>query len=140
MECPREVRAEGACGAESGVVAAADYAGRLFDHHHSDGTLPRLLFREGLERGDYIVDHSVRQANCAGKVQRIQEVMPGIAPEDAADLLLTIVMLCDAWVVLPQLDGLIAGSNPGRSERRRAAVVRTVHVAAEALLPAPAGR
>jgi hypothetical protein len=69
-----------------------------------------------------------------------QPDLPGIVPEDAADLLLTVVMLCDASVVLPQLDGLIAGSDPGRSERRRAAVVRTVHVAAEALLPASAGR
>jgi AcrR family transcriptional regulator len=124
----------------SGPEAVADYAGRLFDHHLADATLPRLLFWEGLERGDHVVDQSVRQESCAAAVQRLQEVMPGSDPEDAADLLLTVVMLCDASVVLPQLDGLSAGSDPGRAERRRAAVVRTVHVAAEALLPAPAGR
>jgi hypothetical protein len=85
------------------------------------------------------VDHSLRQENCAAKVLQMREVMPGIAPEDAADLLPTVVTLCDASVVRAQLDGLIAGTDPGRAERRRAAVVRTVRAAAEALLPAPGG-
>lgn len=123
----------------SGPRAMADYAGRLFDHHLADATLPRLLFWEGLERGGYIVDRSVRQQNCTAKVQRTLEVMPGIAPEDAADLLLTIIMLCDAWAVLPELDGLMAGSVPGRAERRRAAIVRTVHLAAEGMKPSAGG-
>lgn len=118
-----------------GVDAVAGYAGRMFDHHRGDATLPRLLFWEGLERGDYVVDRSGRAANCAAKVDRIQKALPGIARGDAADLLLTIISLCDAWVVLPELDGLIAGISADRAERRRAAIVRTAGLAAQALLP-----
>ncbi|UVJ39271.1 TetR/AcrR family transcriptional regulator [Arthrobacter sp. CJ23] len=121
-----------------GVDAVAGYAGRLFDHHRADATLPRLLFWEGLERGDYVVDRSCRAANCASKVDRIMAALPGIARGDAADLLLTIISLCDAWAVLPELGGLVAGAAPDRAERRRADIVRTVSLAAQALLPEPA--
>jgi AcrR family transcriptional regulator len=124
-----DVRVEG-----SGPEALADYAGRLFDHHHQDPTLPRLLFWEGLERGDYVVNRPDRAANCRNKVDAVIQAMPGTSREDAADLMLTIIALCDAWPVLPELDGLMAGSKgPGRAERRRKAIVQTVLVSAQAL-------
>lgn len=118
----------------NGPEAMADYAGRLFEHHRQDATLPRLLFWEGLERGDYVVDRAGRVANCASKVQKTREVLPGISAEEAADLLLTIITLCDAWAVIPELDGLMAGKAPGRADRRRAAIVGTVRLVAESLL------
>ncbi|WP_442544488.1 TetR/AcrR family transcriptional regulator [Arthrobacter sp. KN11-1C] len=124
-----EVRIEGA-----GPEALADYAGRLFDHHHQDATLPRLLFWEGLERGEYVVNRPDRAANCRNKVDSVIRAMPGTSREDAADLMLTIIALCDAWPVLPELDGLMAGSKGAiRVERRRKAIVRTVLLAAQAL-------
>ncbi|MCA4134953.1 TetR/AcrR family transcriptional regulator [Arthrobacter sp. M4] len=121
-----------------GPEAMADYAGRLFDHHLADATLPRLLFWEGLERGDYVVDRLARRENCVAKVRRTMEVLPGVQQEDAADLLLTIISLCDVPAALPALDGLLTGGAKDRAERRRAAIVRTVRLAAEALLPQPA--
>jgi AcrR family transcriptional regulator len=124
-----EVRIEGA-----GPEALADYAGRLFDHHHQDATLPRLLFWEGLERGEYVVNRPDRAANCRNKVDGVIRAMPGTSRDDAADLMLTIIALCDAWPVLPELDGLMAGSKgSGRAERRRKAIVRTVLLAAQEL-------
>ncbi|MCR1161514.1 TetR family transcriptional regulator [Paenarthrobacter sp. UW852] len=117
----------------SGPEAMADYAGRLFDHHRVDATAPRLLFWEGLERGTDVVGLPKRMANCASKVNSTIAALPGISREDAGDLLITIVSLCDSAPVLPALDGLMAGDNPGRTERRRAAVVRTVHLMAAAL-------
>ncbi|WP_284983532.1 TetR family transcriptional regulator [Arthrobacter sp. efr-133-TYG-118] len=124
-----EVRIEGA-----GPEALADYAGRLFDHHHQDATLPRLLFWEGLERGEYVVNRPDRAANCRNKVDGVIRAMPGTSREDAADLMLTIIALCDAWPVLPELDGLMAGSKgSSRAERRRKAIVQTVLLAAREL-------
>lgn len=125
-----EVRIEGA-----GPEALADYAGRLFDHHHQDATLPRLLFWEGLERGEYVVNRPDRAANCRNKVDGVIRAMPGTSREDAADLMLTIIALCDAWPVLPELDGLMAAGSKGsmRAERRRKTIVRTVLLAAQAL-------
>ena len=117
----------------TGPEAMADYAGRLFDHHQEDATAPRLLFWEGLERGIEVVGLPKRMANCASKVNSTIEALPGISREDAGDLLITIVSLCDSAPVLPALDGLMAGDEPGRAERRRAAVVRTVYLAAAAL-------
>lgn len=124
-----------------GPEAMADYAGRLFDHHQEDATAPRLLFWEGLERGAEVVGLPKRMANCASKVNSTIAALPGISREDAGDLLITIVSLCDAAPVLPALDGLMAGNDPGRLERRRAAVVRTVYLTASALAAeaAPAG-
>jgi len=116
-----------------GPEAMANYAGRLFDHHQEDATAPRLLFWEGLERGTEVVGLPKRMANCASKVNSTIAALPGISKEDAGDLLITIVSLCDTAPVLPALDGLMAGNDPGRLERRRAAVVRTVYLAASAL-------
>jgi hypothetical protein len=61
-------------------------------------------------------------------------VLPGIDRTDAADLIITIVTLCDGWTVLPQIDALLAGSAPDRLDRRRAFIVRTATLLAEALL------
>ncbi|MDP9888454.1 TetR/AcrR family transcriptional regulator [Pseudarthrobacter enclensis] len=125
----------------SGPVAFGEYAGRLFDRHTTDGVLPRLLFWEGLERGGDTVSRATRSDHCAIKVGQVLEVLPGIDRTDAADLLITVITLCDGWPVLPQIDTLLAGSSADRTTRRRAFIVRTATLLAEALAadakPAP---
>lgn len=122
-----------------GPAAFGDYAGRLFDRHSTDGVLPRLLFWEGLERGRDTVDRATRSDHCATKVGQVQSVLPGIGRADAAELLLTVVTLCDGWVALPQVDALMAGEAPGRAGRRRAFIVWTAALMAEALLAEAVG-
>ncbi|NUT72538.1 TetR/AcrR family transcriptional regulator [Pseudarthrobacter sp. C4D7] len=117
----------------SGPEAFGEYAGRLFDRHTSDGVLPRLLFWEGLERGGETVSRATRSDHCAIKVGQVLDVLPGIDRTDAADLLITVVTLCDGWPVLPQIDTLLAGGSPDRTTRRRAFIVRTATLLAEAL-------
>jgi AcrR family transcriptional regulator len=117
-----------------GAASIGEYAGRLFDRHTTDGALARLLFWEGLERGRNTVDRATRADHCAAKVDQIQKVLPGIDRTDAADLVITIVTLCDGWTVLPQIDSLLAGSAPDRLDRRRAFIVRTATLVAGALL------
>lgn len=128
-----------------GPAAFGDYAGRLFDRHSRDGVLPRLLFWEGLERGRNTVDRATRADHCASKIAQVQAVLPGLEREDAAELLLTVVTLCDGWVALPQVDALMAGDMTDRAGRRRAFIVRTATLMAGALLgeagsPAAAGK
>ncbi|WP_457965546.1 TetR family transcriptional regulator [Arthrobacter sp. D1-29] len=117
-----------------GAEAFGDYAGRLFDRHTTDGALPRLLFWEGLERGRNTVDRVTRADHCATKVDQVMKVLPGVDRTDAADLVITVVTLCDGWTVLPQLDALLAGDAPDRANRRRAFIVRTATLMAETLL------
>jgi len=117
----------------SGPEAFGEYAGRLFDRHTTDGVLPRLLFWEGLERGGETVSRATRSDHCAIKVGQVLDVLPGIDRTDAADLLITVITLCDGWPVLPQIDTLLAGSSPDRTTRRRAFIVRTATLLAEAL-------
>ncbi len=49
-------------------------------------------------------------------------------------LLTTVITLCDGWPVLPQIDTLLAGAGGDRPSRRRAFIVRTATLLAEALL------
>ncbi|MEE9097186.1 TetR/AcrR family transcriptional regulator [Pseudarthrobacter phenanthrenivorans] len=125
----------------SGPEAFGEYAGRLFDRHTTDGVLPRLLFWEGLERGGETVSRATRSDHCAIKVGQVLDVLPGIDRTDAADLLITVITLCDGWPVLPQIDTLLAGSSADRTTRRRAFIVRTATLLAEAVAaeakPAP---
>jgi hypothetical protein len=62
------------------------------------------------------------------------KVLPGVDRTDAADLVITVVTLCDGWTVLPQLDALLAGDGPDRADRRRTFIVRTATLLADALL------
>ncbi|MGX5715961.1 TetR/AcrR family transcriptional regulator [Arthrobacter sp. MAHUQ-56] len=125
----------------NGPAAFGEYAGRLFDRHTTDGVLPRLLFWEGLERGGETVSRATRSDHCAIKVGQVLDVLPGIDRTDAADLLITVITLCDGWPVLPQIDTLLAGRSADRTTRRRAFIVRTATLLAEALAaeakPAP---
>lgn len=117
----------------SGPGAMGDYAARLFDHHRADPVFARLMFWEGLERGNDIAARAERAAQSARKVDSVLAVLPGITRTDAADLLLTAVTLCDGSRVLPQIDGLLAGLGDERVQQRRAFIVRTVTLLAETL-------
>ncbi|MCI2956205.1 TetR family transcriptional regulator [Agromyces atrinae] len=117
-----------------GAAAMGDYAGRLFDHHVRDRTVPRLLFWEGLERGEDAHSSPERRERHELKVTLVTRVLPCASRREAADLLLTIVSLCDAWVVLPQLDALLAGDASNRVAERRAAIVEAVTLAAQAVV------
>jgi len=117
-----------------GPAAFGEYAGRLFDRHTTDGVLPRLLFWEGLERGGETVSRATRSDHCTVKVAQVLDVLPGIDRADAADLLITVITLCDGWPVLPQVDTLLAGNGADRTTRRRAFIVRTATLLAGALL------
>ncbi|MET1018681.1 MAG: TetR family transcriptional regulator [Microterricola sp.] len=124
----------------SGPAAMGDYAARLFDHHRSDPVFARLMFWEGLERGTDIAARAERAEQSARKVDSVLAVLPGIDRTDAADLLLTAVTLCDGSRVLPQIDGLLAGLGDDRVQQRRAFIVRTVTLLAEALCAEAAQR
>ncbi|MBM7505832.1 TetR/AcrR family transcriptional regulator [Agromyces aurantiacus] len=97
----------------TGPDAVGDYAGRLFEHHLRDETIPRLVFWEGLELGaDAVAD--ARREYHAEKVARFQAMLPGLGREAAGELLLAIVTLVNAWPVIAQLDRqLVTGATDG---------------------------
>lgn len=128
-----------------GPEAAADYAGRLFDHHLVDGVIPRLVFWEGLERAELAAADEARAQYHRTKVDRFAQMLPGVDHTTAAELLLTVVSLVNAWPVLSHLDALIVtgddGGGPARVAARRRALVRTVEVLArDAQLTAASAR
>lgn len=118
----------------TGPDAAGDYAGRLFDHHVTDGVIPRLVFWEGLERGAATAADAARASYHEEKVARFQELVPGLDRAAAGELLLTIVSLVNAWPVLGHLDGFLVGTGSGRAAERRAAIVASVTAIAHAAI------
>jgi AcrR family transcriptional regulator len=118
----------------TGPEAAGDYAGRLFDHHLADGVIPRLVFWEGLERGEATAADAARVSYHEEKVARFQELLPGLDRAAAGELLLTIVSLVNAWPVLGHLDGFLVGTGPDRVAERRVVIVESVTAIARAAL------
>lgn len=115
-----------------GPEAVGDYAGRLFDHHLADGTIPRLIFWEGLERGAAAARDPKRLEYHMAKLDGFREMLPGVPRQTAGEILLTIVTLVNAWPVLTHLDGLLVGDGPSRAAERRAAIVAMTVALAEA--------
>ena len=106
-----------------GPEAVGDYAGRLFDHHHADGVIPRLVFWEGLERVSSPATDAARAAYHDEKVDRLCALLPGVDRIAAGELMLTIVSLVNAWPVLANLDAFLVRGIPDRAARRRATIV-----------------
>lgn len=100
----------------TGPEAVGDYAGRLFEHHLRDETIPRLIFWEGLELGREAVADA-RTEYHAGKITRFRAMLPGIDREAAGELLLSIVSLVNAWPVIAQLDRQFVTGDPDVAAR-----------------------
>ena len=83
-----------------GIEAITDYVGRLFDYHREHPLFARLMVWEGLERGTPIAEET-RAAFSARKVESLRAAVPGLALDDARELLLTVVTLCDGYAALP---------------------------------------
>jgi len=112
----------------NGIDAVLDYAGRVFDYQVAHPELARLTFWEGLERDEPTALES-RVAGGIAKVQRLREALPTLAEDDARELLLTILTLCDGWQVLANMDRVYTGTverSAKRNAARRRAVLATV--------------
>jgi AcrR family transcriptional regulator len=122
-----------------GIEAITDYVGRLFDYHREHPRFARLMVWEGLERGTPIAEQT-RAAFSARKVDNLRAAVPGLSLDDARELLLTIVTLCDGYAALPNVERLYfrdAAGAPRRRSRRRAAIVAAVEaIARDMLIPA----
>lgn len=117
-----------------GAEAFGDYAGRTFDHHVNDRTMARLLFWEGLERNGQPITSTERLARRDIKIAAVREMLPGCSEQEAGDLLLTIMTLCDGWVILRGMDEMCSGaSGDERVAARRAAVVTLATAAAQSV-------
>jgi len=116
-----------------GAAAVGEYAGRLFDLHVTEPTTARLLFWEGLEKGAESDVQPTRIDHATILIRTLQHALPGIDRDVAADLLITLVTLCSAWGVLPQLDAILAGPDADRTGPRREHIVRTATLLAESL-------
>lgn len=116
-----------------GPDALGDYAGRLFDRHVRDQTMARLLFWEGLERAGQPLASPERRARRDAKIAAVCAMLPGCSQRDAGDLLITILTLCDGWVLLQGMDQLCSGAEGAdRVAERRASIVALVTTAARA--------
>ena len=118
-----------------GIDAITDYVGRLFDYHREHPRFARLMVWEGLERGAPIAEET-RAAFSARKVDALRSAVPGLALDDARELLLTIVTLCDGYAALPNVERLYFRDAAGdaRFARRRAAIIGSVEAIARGML------
>lgn len=118
-----------------GIEAITDYAARLFDYHREHPRFSRLIVWEGLGRGAPIAEET-RAAFSARKVEAVLAAVPGLALDDARELLLTIITLCDGYAALPNVERLYFRDvvEHGRFERRRAAIVASVEAIARGML------
>jgi len=113
-----------------GIDAVVGYAGRVFDYQVAHPELARLTFWEGLER-DEPTALETRVAGGDGKVRRLREALPALSEDDARELLLSILTLCDGWQVLRTMDRVYTGTAE-RSSKRNAARRRAVLAMIEA--------
>jgi AcrR family transcriptional regulator len=108
-----------------GIAAVGDYVGRLFDYHREHPRFSRLMVWEGLERGEPIAEER-RAAFSARKVEALRAAVPELSDDDARELLLTIVTLCDGYGALTNVERLYfrdSAGTPERVARRRASIV-----------------
>lgn len=122
---------------DTGPDVIGSFAGRLFDYHQSHTQLVRLTYWEGLERAAPKTWESRTTHNVA-KVDALQKILPGVAREDAAELLTTIFALCNTWPILRNLDTDYENSTPeersAKDMNRRRAVVAGATAAARLLV------
>jgi hypothetical protein len=94
------------------------------------------MFWEGLEREDPVAE-AQRATRCDAKVARMREALPSLSDQQARELILTILSLCDSWQVLATMDRVhtrTKARTPERDTARRAVVVEAVTAYARALV------
>ncbi|MCW3492679.1 TetR/AcrR family transcriptional regulator [Microbacterium sp. SSM24] len=124
----------------SGVGAAGvgDFAGRYFDAIAADPDLARLVAWEGLE-GTEIVALAERSRRATRVVDEIMSALPGVERGAAQELFVTIVTLCHAWHVMPNLSRVIADGDLDDG-RRRGSVMLHARAVASSLATARTGQ
>ncbi|CAN5291959.1 TetR family transcriptional regulator [soil metagenome] len=115
----------------SGIDTITDYAAQCFDYQVQNPQLARLIFWEGLERSEPVAE-AFRSQRSEAKVARLRESLPALSHDDARDLLLTVLTLCDSWQVLGLMDRVYTGAT-SRDARRDAERKRTVVAAVGAI-------
>ena len=120
----------------TGIEAITGYAEQCFDYQVQNPQLARLIFWEGLERSEPVAE-AFRHARSEAKIARLREALPGLSHDDARDLLLTVLALCDSWQVLGLTDRVYTGSSArtaARDAERKRSVVAAVGAIARDLL------
>jgi AcrR family transcriptional regulator len=86
-----------------------DYAGQLFDYYEKRPHLARMIYWEGLERGDNIAGEAERVERYQDKVAAVHSAMCGMRFTEAmaAHLLLSIITLVAGYHATPQLARMI---------------------------------
>jgi AcrR family transcriptional regulator len=118
-----------------GAEAIGEFAGRYFDAVAADPDLARLVAWEGLERGE-VVAVGERSKRAAHVVEAIMSALPHASRIEAEGLFITVVTLCHAWQVLPNLSRVVSGREADSVLRRRTLVVQSTAIA-EALATNP---
>lgn len=91
----------------------ADYVGRVFDYHHSDPSLLRLLMFEALHHRDGLVDGNAHRRDWYASVRTTFAEQAGMTEKDAGRTLLTLIGI-GAWsTAMPQLTRLFLGDDAG---------------------------
>ncbi|MEY7973397.1 TetR family transcriptional regulator [Saccharomonospora xinjiangensis] len=110
--------------------ALAAYAGDVFDYYVDRPHLARLLYWEGLERGDHQVPgEQHRRDRYRKKVDAVAGTLGPGGGDDAQQVLLTVIGLASSWHVLPQLNRMILDDIDPAA--RRETVVECVRALAE---------
>ncbi|MGX1804331.1 TetR family transcriptional regulator [Nocardia sp. NPDC055321] len=108
----------------------AEYAGHVFDFHHTHPQFLRLLYWEGLQsHAGALPAESARASHYAEKVRALAAAQrAGTLPDDvpAGYLLYAVAALAAWWFAAPQVVRMILGSDVDRPENQRAALVAMV--------------
>ncbi|MFE6861418.1 TetR/AcrR family transcriptional regulator [Nocardia sp. NPDC057668] len=108
----------------------AEYAGHVFDFHHTHPQFLRLLHWEGLQsHAGALPAESARAAHYAEKVRALAAAQrAGALPDDvpAGYLLYAVAALAAWWFAAPQVVRMILGADVDRPDSQRAALVALV--------------
>jgi AcrR family transcriptional regulator len=120
----------------SGIDAVTDYAAGCFDYQVQHPQLARLIFWEGLERSEPVAE-LFRSQRSEAKIARLRQALPQLSHDEARELLLTVLALCDSWQVFVQMDRVYTGAktrDATRNAQRKRAVVAAVEAITRSLL------
>ncbi|PKV83465.1 TetR family transcriptional regulator [Streptomyces sp. TLI_146] len=107
-----------------------DYAGRVFDYHHTHPHFVRLLAWEGLLCQDRVAAECERTDHYAEKIATLTNAQRNGTLTDAVDpgeLMRAVIALTTSWFTLPQLTRmLMTPAAKGSPEQQREALVTLV--------------